>query len=142
MRHIGKSFSGVRVLEDVQFDVRAGEVHVLAGENGAGKSTLMRILTGALPDYEGEILLEGRPVHFATPHEAFRRGLGIIHQELSLIPSLSVLDNIFLGREGAATCWARPRGRGAARAGRAGPVGARCWICSARWRSSRWPRSN
>jgi ribose transport system ATP-binding protein len=105
MRHIGKSFSGVRVLEDVQFDVRAGEVHVLAGENGAGKSTLMRILTGALPDYEGEILLEGRPVHFATPHEAFRRGLGIIHQELSLIPSLSVLDNIFLGREGAATCW-------------------------------------
>ena len=60
MCHIGKSFGGVRVLEDVDFDVRAGEVHALAGENGAGKSTLMRILTGALPEYEGAIRLAGR----------------------------------------------------------------------------------
>jgi ribose transport system ATP-binding protein len=99
MCHIGKSFGGVRVLEDVDFDVQAGEVHVLAGENGAGKSTLMRILTGAIPDYEGEIRLGGRAMRFASPPHAFRHGIRIIHQELSLVPALSVLDNIFLGRE-------------------------------------------
>lgn len=99
MCHIGKSFGGVRVLEDVDFDVRAGEVHALAGENGAGKSTLMRILTGALPEYEGAIRLAGRTVRFASPPHAFQHGIRIIHQELSLVPALSVLDNIFMGRE-------------------------------------------
>ena len=99
MRGIGKAFAGVRVLEDVRFELRPGEVHVLAGENGAGKSTLMKILCGVYAEYEGEIRLDGRLVRFKSPHHAFRHGIAVIHQEMSLIPDLSVVDNIFLGRE-------------------------------------------
>jgi len=87
------------VLDDVSFDLCTGEVHLLAGENGAGKSTLIKILAGMHVDYDGAIELEGRRVRFATPHEANRHGISVIHQEMSLIDSMSVADNIFLGRE-------------------------------------------
>jgi ABC-type sugar transport system ATPase subunit len=99
MRRIAKNFGGVRALRDVSFSARAGEVHALCGENGAGKSTLMKILAGAITDYEGEILLAGRPVHFAGTRDAEDAGIRIIYQELNLVPQLSAADNIFLGRE-------------------------------------------
>jgi ABC-type sugar transport system ATPase subunit len=99
MRHIAKNFGGVRALRDVSFSARAGEVHALCGENGAGKSTLMKILAGAITDYEGSILLDGRPVRFSGTREAEDAGVRIIYQELNLVPQLSAADNIFLGRE-------------------------------------------
>jgi len=99
MEHIGKSFSGVRVLEDVGFDLYPGEVHILAGENGAGKTTLIKILAGVHTEYQGNIFLQDRPVRFRSPHEASMQGISAIHQEMSLVPSMSVGDNIFLGRE-------------------------------------------
>ncbi len=99
MSGIGKAFSGVTVLKDVSFDLNMGEVHVLAGENGAGKSTLMKILSGVHRDYRGEIHLDERPVEFLSPQDANRHGVAMIHQELSLIDSLSVMDNVNLGRE-------------------------------------------
>jgi ABC-type sugar transport system ATPase subunit len=99
MRHIAKSFGGVRALRDVSFEARAGEVHALCGENGAGKSTLMKILAGALTDYDGEIRLRGRPVRFSGPRDAEDMGIRIIYQELNLVPQLTVADNMFLGRE-------------------------------------------
>ena len=95
---ITKRFGRVTVLEDVDFDVRAGEVHVLAGENGAGKSTLIKILAGVHTDFQGTIEIDGDPVRPASPAEATQLGVAVIHQELSLVPSMSVADNIFLGR--------------------------------------------
>src|SRR5580692_4621819 len=99
MRHITKNFGGVRALRDVSMASSAGEVHSICGENGAGKSTLMKILAGAITDYEGEIVLDGRPVRFAGPREAEDAGIRIIYQELNLVPQLTVANNIFLGRE-------------------------------------------
>jgi ribose transport system ATP-binding protein len=99
MRHISKSFGGVRALRDVSFSAGSGEVVALCGENGAGKSTLMKILAGAIDDFEGEIALSGRPVRFSGPRQAEDAGIRIIYQELNLVPQLSVADNIFLGRE-------------------------------------------
>lgn len=99
MHGIGKEFGSTRVLEDVRFDLRAGEVHILAGENGAGKSTLIKILAGVHTEYEGVIELGGEQVRFHSPQESNARGISVIHQELSLIPQMSVADNIFLGRE-------------------------------------------
>jgi ABC-type sugar transport system ATPase subunit len=99
MRHISKSFSGVRVLDDVDFDLRPGEVHVLAGENGAGKTTLIKILSGAHADYEGEIRLLGARVFFKSPQDAAAGGISSIHQEMALVETMRVGDNIFLGRE-------------------------------------------
>lgn len=96
---IGKNFSGVQVLQGVDFDLNPGEVHILAGENGAGKSTLIKILAGVHSEFEGAIYVEGRQVHYQSPQEAARAGISVIHQELSLIPGMSVMDNIFLGRE-------------------------------------------
>ncbi|UCD73977.1 MAG: sugar ABC transporter ATP-binding protein [Phycisphaerales bacterium] len=98
MTGITKRFGHVTVLHEVSFDVRAGEVHVLAGENGAGKSTLIKILAGVHSDFEGAIEIEGKPVRPASPLEANALGVAVIHQELSLVPSMSVADNIFLGR--------------------------------------------
>ena len=99
MTNIGKSFSGVRVLEDIDLELSRGEVCILAGENGAGKSTLMKILTGVHNNFEGDIELKGNKVSFSSPVEAQKSGISIIHQELSIIQSLNVVDNIFLGRE-------------------------------------------
>ncbi len=96
---LGISFGATRALDGVSFDLRAGEVHLLAGENGAGKSTLIKILAGIHPDYEGTITLAGRRVRFASPLDATRAGIAVIHQELSLVDAMSVVDNLHLGRE-------------------------------------------
>lgn len=99
IQSISKSFSAVRVLKNVTFTVQQGEVHALMGENGAGKSTLMKILCGVYPDYEGKLLLDGQTLHLHDPRDAQKHGIAIIHQELSLIPELSIAENIFLGKE-------------------------------------------
>ncbi|MGP0063036.1 MAG: sugar ABC transporter ATP-binding protein [Isosphaeraceae bacterium] len=99
LRHITKNFGGVRALRDVSVSSMAGEVHSICGENGAGKSTLMKILAGAIADYDGEIVLDGHPVRFSGPREAEDAGIRIIYQELNLVPQLTVASNIFLGRE-------------------------------------------
>ncbi|MGI9157000.1 MAG: sugar ABC transporter ATP-binding protein [Marmoricola sp.] len=99
MSGITKSFGGVRACDQVDFDLAHGEVHALLGENGAGKSTLMNILSGALAPDDGRIEIEGRPVRFAGPSNAHDAGVAIIHQELDLVPELTVADNMFLGRE-------------------------------------------
>ncbi|WP_416358142.1 sugar ABC transporter ATP-binding protein [Aureimonas phyllosphaerae] len=98
MHGISKDFSGVRALNDVSLRLHAGEILGLMGENGAGKSTLLKILSGVQPPSRGEIRLDGRPVAFANPDEAMRAGIVTIYQELSLIPTLSVAENIFVGR--------------------------------------------
>lgn len=99
MRQITKNFGGVHALRDVTFTARAGEVHSLCGENGAGKSTLMKILAGAITDYDGQIEVNGRPVRFSGPRAAEDAGIRIIYQELNLVPQMTVAANIFLGRE-------------------------------------------
>ena len=99
VRGIGKSFPGVRALRGVDLDVHAGTVHALLGENGAGKSTLCNILSGALTEYDGSIELAGIPVRPRSPREAHRLGIGMIHQELTLVPELPIADNILLGSE-------------------------------------------
>jgi ABC-type sugar transport system ATPase subunit len=99
IQSVSKRFPGVRALHNVSFALAAGEVHALIGENGAGKSTLMKILSGVYTDYDGALLLDGQPLHLAGPRDAQQRGIAIIHQELNLIPELTVAENIFLGRE-------------------------------------------
>jgi ribose transport system ATP-binding protein len=99
MRGIGKSFPGVRALDSVTLDLRAGEVHALVGENGAGKSTLMKILAGAQPADAGEILIEGKPANIDSPRKAEDLGVGMIYQEFNLVPALNAIDNIVLGNE-------------------------------------------
>ena len=99
MRSITKRFPGVVALDRVDFTVRRGEIHSLIGQNGAGKSTLMNILSGVYPADTGEILIDGELVVIGHPRDALRLGIGTVYQELSLLPNLSVADNIFLGRE-------------------------------------------
>lgn len=98
-RNITKRFIGVTALDGVSLQLEAGKVHAIIGENGAGKSTLMKILSGVHTDYEGEIELDGQVVRFKNTKEAQEKGIAIIHQELILLPYLSVVENIFLGRE-------------------------------------------
>ncbi|MEV4621556.1 multiple monosaccharide ABC transporter ATP-binding protein [Asanoa sp. NPDC049573] len=101
MRDITKTFPGVKALEDVSITVRRGEIHAICGENGAGKSTLMKVLSGVYPtgSYDGEIVFDGKPVHFNGIRDSEAEGIVIIHQELALVPYLSVAENIFLGNE-------------------------------------------
>jgi ABC-type sugar transport system ATPase subunit len=101
MRDITKSFPGVRALDGVSFDLRAGEIHALVGENGAGKSTLMKVLGGVYPhpQYGGEVLLDGAPRRFGNVREAEEAGIAVIYQELSLVKEMTIGENIFLGRE-------------------------------------------
>ncbi|MQS16545.1 sugar ABC transporter ATP-binding protein [Streptomyces kaniharaensis] len=101
MRSISKSFPGVKALSEVNLSVAAGEVHAVCGENGAGKSTLMKVLSGVYPHgaYEGEILFEGEPCRFRDIRASEQRGIVIIHQELALVPYLSIAENVFLGNE-------------------------------------------
>jgi putative multiple sugar transport system ATP-binding protein len=101
MRGITKSFPGVKALENVDIEVLRGEIHAICGENGAGKSTLMKVLSGVYPhgDYDGEILFEDEPCRFAGIRDSEHRGIVIIHQELALVPMLSIAENIFLGNE-------------------------------------------
>jgi ribose transport system ATP-binding protein len=97
LKSISKSFGGVLALKNVDFDIRAGEVHALLGENGAGKSTLMRVLNGEMTADGGEILLGGASVTLRDPRAAHALGIAVIHQELALAPDLTVAENIFLG---------------------------------------------
>ncbi|MGI5351344.1 multiple monosaccharide ABC transporter ATP-binding protein [Streptomyces sp. CA-250714] len=101
MRGITKTFPGVKALSDVNLTVRPGEIHAVCGENGAGKSTLMKVLSGVHPhgSYEGEIHFQGEPVAFKDIRASEQRGIVIIHQELALVPFLSIAENIFLGNE-------------------------------------------
>jgi len=97
-RNISKSFGGIGVLEAVTFDLRWGEVHALVGENGAGKSTLMNIVSGVVRPDAGEMFCESRPIRFEGPRDAQALGISFVHQELALVPQLSVAENVFLGR--------------------------------------------
>ncbi|GAB1821952.1 sugar ABC transporter ATP-binding protein [Herbidospora sp. RD11066] len=99
MRDIVKQFPGVRALDGVDLDVRAGEVHCLLGQNGAGKSTLIKVLAGAHQPDSGEVLMNGEPVKLATPTAAMKLGVATIYQELDLVDGLSVAENVFLGHE-------------------------------------------
>ncbi len=101
MEHIVKEFPGLRALDDVNFEARAGEVLALMGENGAGKSTLMKVLGGVWPHptYQGDIFIRGERRRFHNPRDAMDAGIAVIHQELNLIPELSVAENIFLDRQ-------------------------------------------
>jgi putative multiple sugar transport system ATP-binding protein len=101
MRSITKTFPGVKALTDVNLDVSPGEIHAICGENGAGKSTLMKVLSGVYPhgSYEGAIVLQGQEVQFKDIRQSEAAGIVIIHQELALIPELSIAENIFLGNE-------------------------------------------
>jgi ribose transport system ATP-binding protein len=96
---VGKSFPGVRALQDMHIELRRGEVLALVGENGAGKSTLMKLLSGIYTPDEGEFFLEGKPLQVSGPRDALEQGISIIHQEFNLMPDLTVAQNIFIGRE-------------------------------------------
>lgn len=100
IKHVTKEFPGVKALSDVCLNVERGEIHGLVGENGAGKSTLMKILSGVYPKgtYEGEVCINGKPAIFKTVKDAEKASIGIIYQELMLVPELSIAENIFLGR--------------------------------------------
>lgn len=96
LRGISKSFGGIRALNDINFKMTAGRVYGLAGENGAGKSTTMKIINGAYQPDEGQILLDGVPTHFSSPLDAQRAGIGMVYQELNMLPDLNVAENIFI----------------------------------------------
>lgn len=97
--NISKSFPGVKALNEVNLTFYPSKVNAILGENGAGKSTLLKILTGVYTDYEGEILLNDKPVKFKSIKDAQKAGIAIIHQELNLIPALNIVENLFLGQE-------------------------------------------
>ena len=101
MRNITKTFPGVKALDNVSFSVKRGEIHALVGENGAGKSTLMKVLSGVYPygSYDGESYFEAKECRFQDISQSEKVGLVIIHQELALIPYLSITENLFLGNE-------------------------------------------
>ena len=98
MKNICKSFPGVRALQNVDFKLRAGEIHALMGENGAGKSTLIKVLTGVYSKDEGDIYLDGKVVAIHSPQDAQRVGISTVYQEITLCPNLSVAENMYIGR--------------------------------------------
>ncbi|MBA2247156.1 MAG: ATP-binding cassette domain-containing protein, partial [Chloroflexia bacterium] len=100
MRNVVKRFAGVVANDGVDLEVPAGEIHALLGENGAGKSTLMNLLFGLYTPDEGEILVNGAPVHFKGTRQAVEAGLGMVHQHFMLIPRFTVAENVILGNEG------------------------------------------
>ena len=97
--HITKIFPGMKALDNVDFDLREGEVHILVGENGAGKSTLAKVMLGAYKAEEGEITLDGEVVKFNGTKDALEKGIVAVYQEFTLVPYISVAQNIFLNRE-------------------------------------------
>ena len=108
MRHIHKSFPGVRALQGVDFTLREGEIHALMGENGAGKSTLIKVLTGVYGKDEGQIFIKGKEGEVAihSPQDAQRVGISTVYQEITLCPNLTVAENMFIGRtEGSIQNW-------------------------------------
>ena len=112
MTGVSKSFGGVQALRDVDFTLRAGEIHGLVGENGAGKSTLMKIIAGVHADFSGTMKLDSREVRFRSARDALAAGVGMVHQELSIVPDLSVAENVFLGTQptrGGVITWKRMR---------------------------------
>ena len=125
MRGITKTFPGVKALENVNLTVRRGDIHAICGENGAGKSTLMKVLSGVYPfgSYTGEVFYEGQECRFAGIQDSERLGIVIIHQELALVPMLSIAENMFLGNEqakGGVVDWGRTRRRAAELLGKVG----------------------
>jgi ribose transport system ATP-binding protein len=96
---VSKSFGGVKALRDVDFTLRAGEIHGLVGENGAGKSTMMKIIAGVHHDFQGTMRIDGKEVRFRSARDALDAGVGMVHQELSIVPDLSVAENVFLGSQ-------------------------------------------
>src|SRR5215210_5082688 len=105
LRNVTKHFGGVTAVEDVDFDLRPGEVHALVGENGAGKSTLMKIVHGLYTPDEGALEVDGEVVEFSTPRDAEAAGIAMIPQELDLFPELSIAENLFVGRHRPRTRW-------------------------------------
>lgn len=108
--NLSKRFGGIRALKEISLEVRYGEVHALVGENGAGKSTLMNVLGGIIQRDSGEVVYQGQPVQFANPIESLNAGIAIIHQELAMLPTLNVIDNMFMGRmesKGGVISWRR-----------------------------------
>jgi ribose transport system ATP-binding protein len=99
LKNVSKSFGGVSALRDVDFTVAQGEIHGVVGENGAGKSTMMKIIAGMHNDFQGQILLDGRELRFRNPHDSLAVGIGMVHQELSVAPDLTVAENVFLGKQ-------------------------------------------
>ncbi|MBR6810775.1 MAG: ATP-binding cassette domain-containing protein, partial [Clostridia bacterium] len=101
MQNITKEFPGVKALDNVNIEVTEGEIHALCGENGAGKSTLMKVLSGihAYGSYEGQVFYQGKECHFKNIKDSEKEGIVIIHQELALVPYLSIAENMFLGNE-------------------------------------------
>jgi ribose transport system ATP-binding protein len=98
VKGLDKSYPGVHALDNIDFDLKKKEIHALLGENGAGKSTFMKILDGSVIKDRGRILIDGKEVNITNPHQAQQLGIGMVYQELSLIPNLTVAENIFLGR--------------------------------------------
>ncbi len=105
LNNISKSFSGIKVLEDISLQIEKGKVHALMGENGAGKSTLMKILVGLLQADEGDVLLEGKIISGLSVHAILGKGIAMIHQEILMVPELNVAQNIFLGKESHRFSW-------------------------------------
>src|SRR4051794_26206684 len=99
MQKVTKAYRGVAAVRDIDFDLREGEIHALLGENGAGKSTLMKVLAGVVEPTSGAVRLRGRDVRYAAPVEALRDGIAMVFQETSLVPSMTVAQNIYLGSE-------------------------------------------
>ncbi len=101
MKNITKTFPGVKALDNVNLKVEEGEIHTLVGENGAGKSTLMNVLSGIYPygSYEGEVLYDGKTCHFTNIKDSEEKRIVIIHQELALVPYMTIGENMFLGNE-------------------------------------------
>jgi simple sugar transport system ATP-binding protein len=99
MKNVSKEYRGVAALKNIDFGLRRGEVHAIVGENGAGKSTLVKILSGAVAPSAGEILLDGDPIQIDGPAFARRYGIAMVYQETSLVPTLTVAQNLYLGDE-------------------------------------------
>ena len=101
MKNITKLYPGVKALDNVNLQVERGEIHALVGENGAGKSTLMNVLSGTIPhgEYTGQIIYNGKECTFKNIQDSEKEGIVIIHQELALIPELTIAENMFLGNE-------------------------------------------
>src|SRR5690242_8272337 len=99
MQKVTKTYRGATAVKEIDFDLQQGEIHALLGENGAGKSTLTKIMAGVVTPTSGTMLYDGKPVKFANPAEALSQGIAMVFQETSLVPSMTVAQNLYLGNE-------------------------------------------